>query len=459
MRKKYFLFHSYRQYLSVTIFLIVCFINSCKAQQEPVNPLINKLGPYFGLYGTSDQGSGFMLGVLDQYPVLFFPDGRIRGVFDTLGKYVVGNAIGRKDSIEGTLRWEKKNKEVQMTFQTNDGKEIIAQRIDLKEKAVSFKTKKIDFIEKDKDHKRDIKLSGSLILPAGNGPFPAIVFAHGSGQESRDASRGLAALFAYNGIACLIFDKRGVGRSEGDHWAASFSDYANDLLEAVKLLKTFPEIKKDKIGLYGHSQGGWTVPLAISKSPSDISFAILSAANCVSPLDQHMYNGRRILTLRRIDSNIVAEVEAFRRNKYAASLGVISKEKFYNEILPAAQQRDWLSKEKLTNEELGVDMFSEYNCYYDPLPALSKLLCPVLVVYGEKDNYTNTAENYKLMQEQFRKNGNKDVTYKVFSNANHALLYTPTGRLDSREMPFLKKFADGYIDLLLGWVKEKAGIK
>jgi hypothetical protein len=58
------------------------------------------------------------------------------------------------------------------------------------------------------------------------------------------------------------------------------------------------------------------------------------------------------------------------------------------------------------------------------------------------------------MQEQFQKNNNTKVTYKMFPDANHTMLFTPTGRLDIREMPDLKKFADGYLDLLVSWVKE-----
>lgn len=454
MTKKLLHFFRLNRYL-LLLLLLISAISSCRAQSEGENPVIRKLYPYFGLYETNDQKNGLMLGMMENYPVLFFPGGEIRGVFDTAGKFMIGNAIGKKESQEGELQFEKKKKEVHLIFKRNNGTELRVKRVELKEKEILFKTMKADFIERDKHYKKDLSLSGSLILPRGEGPFPAIVFAHGSGQETRDASRGLAALFAYNGIACLIFDKRGVGKSEGEHWAASFSDYANDLLAAVQLLKTFPEIDKNKIGLYGHSQGGWVVPLAISKSPADISFAILSAANCVSPLDQHMYNGRRVLTFRGADSSTIAEVEAFRRSKYAASLGRISKEKFYNEILPAAQKKEWLSKQKLTNEELGVDQFFEYNCYYDPVPALASVKCPVLGIYGERDNFTDANINYQLMQEQFQKNGNRDVTLKMFPDANHAMLYTARGWFFNREMPALTKFADGYIDLLLNWVKQK----
>ena len=424
------------------------------AQQEIGNSVVTKVAPYFGIYENQDKDGGLMIGMLENYPVIFFPDGKIKGIFDTLGELVIGNSIGRKDAIEGYLRFEKNKKSAQAVIKNSDGQIWTGGKVELLEKEVSFKSQKNDFIERDKDAKKDIKLSGTLILPNGKGPFPAIVFAHGSGQETRDASRGLAALFAYNGFACLIFDKRGVGKSEGNHWAASFSDYANDLLNAVQLLRKIPEVKKEEIGLYGHSQGGWVVPLAIDKDPGSIAFAILSAANGVSPIDQHTYNGRRILGLRKIDSNTISEVETFRRNKYAASLGRITKEKFYEEILPAAKKQDWLTKSKLTNEELGVDQFFEYNCYYDPLPALSKVKCPVLLIYGEQDNYTDSKLNAALIQEQLKSNGNKNVTCKIFPNANHAMLYTTTGYLYNREMPFLDRFVEGYLDLLVSWLKK-----
>lgn len=456
INKRSFLYVFAGKRLISLLSLLFLFDHFCAAQPEQENPVVRKLMPYFGLYESPDRNSGLMLGMMEQYPVLYFPDGRIREVFDTLGKFVVGNTIGKKDSIEGNLQWKGNKKEMQMIFQKNDGTEMTVTRVALKEKELIFSSTKEDFIERQKDFRKVLKLSGSLILPSGKGPFPVIVFAHGSGQETRDASRGLASLFANKGIACFIFDKRGVGKSEGEHWAASFSDYANDLLAAVQLLKTLPEIQKDKIGLYGHSQGGWVVPLAISKSPVDISFAVLSAANGVSPLDQHMYNGRRALAFRGADSMIIKEVEEFRRNKYAASLGKIPKEKFENEILPAARQKDWLSKQKLTNEELGVDQFFEYNCYYDPLPALEKVICPVLLVYGEKDNFTDSRLNCNLMLEQFKKNGNTKITARIFPNTNHAMLYTGRGWFFNRELPALQKFADGYLDLLVNWVKENS---
>jgi len=61
----------------------------------------------------------------------------------------------------------------------------------------------------------NIKLAGSLALPEGEGPFPAIVFVHGSGRATRHRFNRWATYFEERGIASLRYDKRGTGFSEG----------------------------------------------------------------------------------------------------------------------------------------------------------------------------------------------------------------------------------------------------
>ena len=77
----------------------------------------------------------------------------------------------------------------------------------------------------------EIELAGTLHLPTGARPAPGIVLIHGSGEEDRGALRHFATLLSSNGFAALAYDKRGVGRSEGDPdaWRRfSFTDLAAD---------------------------------------------------------------------------------------------------------------------------------------------------------------------------------------------------------------------------------------
>ena len=56
-----------------------------------------------------------------------------------------------------------------------------------------------------------VTLAGTLYVPSGSGPHPAVIFIHGSGDDSRETYRYYADILARRGIAVLIYDKRGVG--------------------------------------------------------------------------------------------------------------------------------------------------------------------------------------------------------------------------------------------------------
>lgn len=50
----------------------------------------------------------------------------------------------------------------------------------------------------------EVMFAGTLLLPRGEGPHPAVVFSHGSGRTTRDALRAHADYFARHGVAALI---------------------------------------------------------------------------------------------------------------------------------------------------------------------------------------------------------------------------------------------------------------
>ena len=58
----------------------------------------------------------------------------------------------------------------------------------------------------------DVAWAGTLTLPSGDQPHPAVIFVYNSGAASRESNRFYADLFAHHGIATLIYDKRAVGR-------------------------------------------------------------------------------------------------------------------------------------------------------------------------------------------------------------------------------------------------------
>jgi dienelactone hydrolase len=133
----------------------------------------------------------------------------------------------------------------------------------------------------------DRALAAYLYLPAGGGPFPALVLNHGSTIHpgTSDVCRpGTAAVLTGWGYAVLLPHRRGYGNSEGPTWrqevtaefgtaeydralAARLGREAEDVAAAVDWLTRRPEVRGVEVGVIGSSFGGVTSLLAAARRP------------------------------------------------------------------------------------------------------------------------------------------------------------------------------------------------
>ena len=79
----------------------------------------------------------------------------------------------------------------------------------------------------------------------------------------------------------LRLDDRGVGGSSGDLSEATYGDLTNDVLAGIAFLKDRPDIDSTRIGLFGHSEGGYLAPLVAERS-HEVAFVIMMAGPAVS---------------------------------------------------------------------------------------------------------------------------------------------------------------------------------
>jgi alpha-beta hydrolase superfamily lysophospholipase len=119
----------------------------------------------------------------------------------------------------------------------------------------------------------DLTLAGTLFMPRSAGPHPAVLLVHGDRPGERDGYRPYVQHFARNGIAALIYDRRGSGKSGGQWRGARFEEFAADALAGVRFLRDRKEIDKAWVGLWGISQGAWVIAIAAA-TPADVAFIV-----------------------------------------------------------------------------------------------------------------------------------------------------------------------------------------
>src|SRR5277367_1567035 len=107
-----------------------------------------------------------------------------------------------------------------------------------------------------------------LYMPDGYGPFPVVVMAGGWCYVKELVQPEYAKAFAGAGIAALVFDYRNFGDSDGevrqhlDPWA-QIEDYRN----AISYAETLPNIRRDRIGIWGISYSGGHVLVVGATDP------------------------------------------------------------------------------------------------------------------------------------------------------------------------------------------------
>lgn len=297
----------------------------------------------------------------------------------------------------------------------------------------------------------EVSLGASLLVPASPGPHPAVVMIPGSGPVTRHALMPLADVYARNGIAVLVPDKRGAGASTGNWARATFDDLAGDALAGVAWLRSRPEITHDQIGLHGASLGGWVAPLAATRS-SDVAFIIVEAAPGVSPAEHERY---RVEAQMRADGFSPLQVAAAVR-LMDLKFDVGRTGKGWHRLVAGideALRQGWASYVNPSSSLESLMWTWTHVLSYDPAPVLERLRVPVLALYGELDTIVPSAKHREPFERALRRSGNADVTIRTFPKANHHFFAAVTG--GRAEFPRLREFVAGYFEAGVDWLLER----
>jgi dienelactone hydrolase len=262
------------------------------------------------------------------------------------------------------------------------------------------------------------KLGATLIMPSCPDGCPGVVFLHGSGPQPRDSNRFAANELSSNGIASIIFDKRGVRESEGNLEGASFSDLASDAIAVAKELKRQPGITS--VGFFGHSQGGWIASLAGSMW-AETAFVITSAGPAVPPSREAEWDVVRQLRKNEFSPEIE---EAARHIIQLWHDGVRTGDwGAFDVAIDHAMLGTWYSASGLEDFRTrpGQSFIKSYRAYmdYDPLPSITSQNFPMYALLTPDDESIDARETEKILRDLNQKGF--DITVKIYPGYDHTM--------------------------------------
>lgn len=249
----------------------------------------------------------------------------------------------------------------------------------------------------------NLRLSGMLILPEGQGPFPTAVIIHGSGTSRRNSVWYLSVAhhLQRQGIAVLLPDKRGSERSEGEWLGASFEDLATDTISAIEFVKQQQTFEYSTIGLIGMSQGGWIAPIVASKT-DDVSFVVSMSGAAVTTEEQLLHE--EIYNISPYTYSFIAKLIA------PVSTRILMRQDFF---VPTAG--------------------------FDPIPYWKDVHVPVFFALGGGDE--NVPVDASVLR--LKENDLDHFTIKIYPEGGHGIRNVQTNEVHEEYLRDLVEFIQG----------------
>ncbi len=235
-------------------------------------------------------------------------------------------------------------------------------------------------------------LSGTVLTPKGSGPFPAVVFLHGSGAATRDQNLWRAKKFTRQGYVSLIFDKRGAGSSQGSEadWRYfNFDSLAQDAVAAVDYLHSRKEVDPSQIGLIAASQSGWVAPIATKKS-NRISFMVIISGSVSTVAEDRIFERSERLKREGFSETDRSEATQMQQLDHEVTRDHRRFSEFktmWNDY----ETRDWFPRVYPSKFFLQSPEKNAYRQWFrtvidfDPLPLIESVQVPILWLFGDPE--------------------------------------------------------------------------
>lgn len=270
-----------------------------------------------------------------------------------------------------------------------------------------------------------LKLAGMLTVPAGPGPFPAVVLVSDMGPQDRDGSVGdyrllgsLADYLTRRGIAVLRYDDRGVGQSEGNTTNATTAARVTDVQAALNFLRARLEININRIGVIGHGEGA-NVALLAAGQPLPPAF-VVSLAGYGLP-------GQQTLLQQQVDQLKAQKLDplkvqaAYERQRTMYDIIRQTSVQQAQAIVANMLRQDSTGMAPLAAQQKAAEMLTPWQRYFltfDPIALLDQVHCPVLLLSGTNDLEAPADLHFVALEKEL-KSFNHTTSSKRVPGLNH----------------------------------------
>ncbi|HEX8504035.1 MAG TPA: alpha/beta fold hydrolase [Hymenobacter sp.] len=268
-------------------------------------------------------------------------------------------------------------------------------------------------------------LAGTLTVPAGPGPFSAVVLVSDLGAQDRDGTVGdyhmmgsLADYLTRRGVAVLRYDDRGVGQSGGNTATATTAMLVSDVQAAINFLRARLEVNINRIGVVGHGEGA-NVALLAASQPLPPAF-VVSLAGYGLTGEQTLLQQQ--VTQQRATKVSPVQVQAsYERQRTMYAIIRQTSPQQAQAIVTNMLRQDQPGLDPKAAQATAAQLLSPWRRYFlafDPLAELDQVQCPVLLLTGTNDE-ESPADLHQTALEKELKSINRNTVAKRLPGVNH----------------------------------------
>ncbi|SHK02618.1 alpha/beta hydrolase family protein [Hymenobacter psychrotolerans] len=276
----------------------------------------------------------------------------------------------------------------------------------------------------------NLRLAGMLTIPAGPGPFPAVVLLSGAGPHDREGTVGGYAMMGVlgdyltrRGIAVLRFDDRGVGGSTGELAQATTASLVSDVQASLNYLRTRSEINLGQIGVIGHGEGG-NVALLAAAQPLPPAFVVTLAAYGVPGSELAVQQEKaRLRSLGFADAQVDLSTKR-QQNMFEVIRNTPDGAQARGIVANLLRQIYTGTGNEAVEASAAAFTSPRYRYFLDfnPVQQLPQVKCPVLLLNGTADVQVAPEPNLEGLSRGLR--NSQSVTSKKLLGVNH--LFQPS---------------------------------